>query len=413
MNKVEKFKILLLSDAVMSLNEGGICQTLYNLFSFIEPENLLAIAPIEELAVKQPTAPFTNCYKSYKYFWLKIPNNRITKYFVPVIQWLNFSICQFKSYGRLKEAIRVFDPDIIISCPNSPIGVLMHKKLLGHARYSECIIPYFMDDWMYKSNTKWLGGDVNSVISEMLCQNKLWIMISNELADIFKERYKAHPDKVLAARNPVDTSNAPADKAYIKGNPFTIAYAGALWPMHYDSFYAVAKAVQHMSAINSIQLIWYTPADYWEWRKADLIPLGVIYGGHIAYKDVHATLNKADALLITSSFKPDYYTHSKGSLQTKITDYCKAKRLIISCGPEYSANHSFIKQMNCGICIETNNSNVITEKLNTIMHNMDEQQHYVTNGWESLKEFSTEKVHQNLRSFLLSARTESIGNNGN
>ncbi|MEO6520461.1 MAG: hypothetical protein ABIN91_02215 [Mucilaginibacter sp.] len=407
MEKNNGLKILLLSDAPMSLNEGGISQTLYNLFSFVEPENILAIAPKEELRTRQPTAPYNTRYKSYISSWLNLPPNRITKYLFSFVRWLNFSICQISSYRELKNDIAGFNPDVIISCPNSPIGVLMHHKLLGDIKQIP-IIPYFMDDWMYQSKTKWLGGNVQKLVCEILSQNKRWIMISNELAEIFRERYRVFPEKVLAARNPVDMSNAPIDKEYKKGDPFTIAYAGALWPMHYDSFYSVAKAVQCLAVDNSIELLWYGPQSQWDWRKKELTLLGVVYGGHLPYTQVHATLNKADALLITSSFKPEYYTHSKGSLQTKITDYCKAKRLIISCGPSYSANHNFIKQMDCGICIETNDSKVIAEQLTLIIHNIEKHQYHVANGWESLKNFSTEIVHLNLKSFLISTIEEKV-----
>jgi glycosyltransferase involved in cell wall biosynthesis len=396
----KELKVLLLSDAPMALNEGGISQTLYNLFCVINPKNLLAIAPVEELIERKPTAPYDQRYKSYKSVWIKIPANRITRRLLPFIQRLNFSICELLGYRRLKRDIAIFNPDVIVSCPNSPIGVLMHRKLLSGLESGKHVIPYFMDDWMYKSNMKWLNGNVHQIVNRMLNVNKRWIMISNELAGIFKERYIAQPTKVLCARNPVDVNNAPADKPYIKGDPFTFAYAGALWPMHFDSFYAFAKAVQQLNNRTNVQLIWYAPASYWEWRKGDLSPLGVIYGGHISYDKVHETLNKADALLITSSFKEEYYTHSKGSLQTKITDYCKSKKLIISCGPEYSANHNFIKEKNCGLCIETDDSELIGQKLAYIMDHMADYTICITNGWESLKQFSKEVVHHDLQAFL-------------
>lgn len=408
MAKSKEFKILLLSDAVMAQNEGGICQTLYNVFSFVEPQNLLAIAPTEHLKVKQPSPPFTRSYKSYRYSWINISHNRITKPFLSFVEWLNFSICQLRRYKKLKKAISVFDPHIIVSCPNSPIGVLMHQKLLFHTKYNDRVVVYFMDDWMYQSSNRWLGGNVNDIIKIILTQSTRWMMISDELANILSKRYHTKPKSVLTVHNPVDISNAPDDKPYVKGSPFTIAYAGALWPMHYDSFYAFAKSVKSISIESDIQLIWYAPQNYWDWRKNELISLGVTYGGHIPYNEIHDTLNKADALLITSSFKEEYYSHSKGSLQTKITDYCKAKRLIISCGPKYSANHNFIRKMNCGICIETENEETITEQLQSIIDSADEYQTYVINGWDSLRNFTKEVVHNKVESFLTSAIKETV-----
>ena len=97
----------------------------------------------------------------------------------------------------------------------------------------------------------------------------------------------------------------------------------------------------------------------------------------------------------------EYYSHSKGSIQTKITDYLKAQRLIVSCGPDYSVNHDFLKRNNCGICIESNDVNFVTEKLNDVLDNIENNQKFVVNGWAILEnEFTFPKVHQKLIDFL-------------
>jgi len=393
-------RILLLTDVVLNLSEGGINQTLYNLFSFSEPENILCVTFGKDIDTIKPDAPFTNMAFTYDFEIIAPIRNRLSKYINPFVDWFNFTYNdQFRRFKKIEQQIALFKPDVIVSCPNGPMAVLMHKILFNKSKFSIPIIPYFMDDWMSQTNKKWLGGSVYDIVGEMLIKNKQWIMISDELCDILKERYNTIPEKVLCARNPVDISDAPPDAEYIKGDPFTIAYAGALWPMHFDSFYAFAKAMQSIN----VQLIWYGQESQWNWRKDELIPVGVKYKGHIAYEDIHATLNKADALLITSSFTKEFYNHSKSSLQTKITDYSKSKRLIISCGPDYSANHNFIKKNNIGICIETSDISAIAEQVSPIVNNIDQYKKYVDSAFESLKEFSKEVVHRNLKSFLSKA----------
>lgn len=395
-------KVLLFGDAPMALNEGGINQTLYNLFCFIEPENFLGITEVDIKSLQKigSTEPYTNRYRSYKLNFINIRLNRLTKYLLPFINRINFFIFQHNSYKKLKYEISSFAPHVIISCSNTAAGILMHHKLFNNDTIKTPVIPYFMDDWMYKIRLDYAGKTVEQIIMKMLQNNKHWMMISKELETILTERYQTKPENVLYIRNPVDLADAPVDSIYQKSIPFKIAYAGALWPMHFDSFLAFAKAVQKLNVSQKIQIVLYTQESQWNWRKSELEPLNVVYGGHVPYNQIHHKLNQADVLLITASFSKENYTHSKASLQTKITDYCKSKRLIISCGPSYSANNNFIKDNNCGICIETNNVEEIAYQLSEIVANMEANQTYVNNAWNTLQNFSKEIVHQKIKDFL-------------
>ncbi|MGI4729908.1 MAG: hypothetical protein ACRYGB_15140, partial [Janthinobacterium lividum] len=339
-------------------------------------------------------------YRNYKLNLIDIPNNRFTKFLLPTIDKINFFIFKKNKYQKLRTEITLFAPDIIISCSNTSSGILMHDKLLNNATIKVPIIPYFMDDWMYKNKSDKIGQLVHQIIQNMLQKNRFWMMIGEELGNILAERYQAKADKILYIRNPVDLNNAPKDAPYIKKQTFKIAYAGALWPMHFDSFYAFAKAVKSISDNQKTELILYTQESQWNWRKAELEPLGVIYGGHLPYNQVHQKLNEADALLITASFTQENYTHSAGSLQTKITDYCKSKRLIICCAPSYAANNKFIKEHDCGVCIETNDVQKIGNSITEIIINIDNYQNLVSNAWDTLHNFSKDVVHQNIKDFL-------------
>jgi len=396
-------KVLLFGDAPMALNEGGINQTLYNLFSFIKPMDFLGITEVDIKSLEKigSTEPYTSRYRSYKLNQINVPLKRYIKFLSPLINNINFYIYRYNSYQKLKAEIERFAPDVIISCSNTASGILMHDKLLNNKNIQCPVIPYFMDDWMYKNKPDRLGKFVDDIIAKMLQKNKHWMMIGEQLGNILAERYQAKPEEVLYVRNPVDLSDAPKDSIYIKNNPFTIAYAGALWPMHFDSFYAFAKAVKLVATTQNIQLVLYTQESQWNWRKNELEPLGVVYGGHLPYKQVHEKLNQADALLITASFSKENYTHSKASLQTKITDYCKSKKLIISCAPSYAANNDFLKENNCGICIETNDEKEIATSIKSIIANMDNYQYYVSNAWNTLRNFSKETVHEKIKKFLI------------
>lgn len=393
-------KILLLSDTVMNCNGGGLSQTLYNLFSFSQPQNILCVSLDSEIKNVTLTEPYTNRYIGYHFDIIPITRNRYSKYINPLITRFNFSYnYNFRNFKKTKQQIAAFKPDVVISCSNGPVGVFMHAKLVEGLNAK--VFPYFMDDWMYGTKLKWIGGEIHQSVKAMLRASESWLMISTELAEILTQRYDVKPKSLLVVHNPVDLSDAPEVELVNNKNAYTLAYAGALWPMHYDSFYLIAKSVNLLKNKRDIKLIVYTSESFWNWRKDELEPLGVLYGGSIPYKEIHQTICKADALILASSFLEKYYSHSKGSVQTKITDYLKSKRLIISCGPNYSANHNFLKKYNCGVCIESDDVSEVAAKLDNILNNIVEYQNLVLNGWEVLeKEFTFSNVHKKLVKFI-------------
>jgi glycosyltransferase involved in cell wall biosynthesis len=394
-------RILLISDAIMNKDAGGISQTLYNLFSFAPPPDILCITSKRELLKNPPSEPNQNRYLTYNFEVIYVKGNRFSKYINPFINWFNYSFNQlFRNFKSLKNQIEAYNPDVIISCPNGPVSVFMHNKLLKGLSVNK-VIPYFMDDWMYQMEFKWVGGEIHQSIKQLLSNNKAWLMISEDLSKILVERYHIKPESLLEVHNPVDISNAPDVELLTAKKEFKLAYAGALWPMHFDSFKLVAAAVNKLKATMQVNLVLYTSVSFWDWHKSVIEPLGVIYGGSIPYKDIHKKLSEADALILVSSFLQEYSSHSKGSLQTKITDYLKSKRLIISCGPSYSANHNFLKKHDCGICIETNNVEEVALQLGNILENIEDNQKKVQNGWNLLEaEFTFEKIHEKLENFI-------------
>lgn len=394
-------KILLISDAIMNKDAGGISQTLYNLFSFIQPQDILCITSKRELLKNPPSEPYQNRYLTYRFEVVYLKGNRFSKYINPFINWFNYSFNQlFRDFKDLKNQIATYNPDVLISCPNGPVSVFMHNKLLNDLSVKK-VIPYFMDDWMYQMQFKWISGEIHQSIKKLLSNNKSWMMISEDLAKILTERYNIKPESLLEVHNPVDISNAPNVDLLTSKKEVTLAYAGALWPMHFDSFKLVAAAVNKLKATMKINLVLYTSVNFWDWHKSVIEPLGVVYGGSIPYKDIHNKLSEADALILVSSFLQKYSSHSKGSLQTKITDYLKSKRLIISCGPSYSANHNFLKKYDCGMCIETTDVEEVALQLNNILENIEANQKIVQNGWELLNsEFTFDKIHEKMKSFI-------------
>jgi glycosyltransferase involved in cell wall biosynthesis len=394
-------RILLLSDSGINVDKGGFSQTLYNVFSFVDPDDLLFITSLQSYKIAPSSAPFDLRDITYNIELIPQQRNRLGGYINKFITRVNYSISQYlPRFRKIRAAIKQFDPDIVITAPNGPEAVFMHYRLLP-AFEGKKVLPYFMDDWLYQSHLKWSGGDIHDLVKKLLSENDSWLMISKSLADILQERYDVKPARMLEIHNPVDTKGVPRPLSLTQKNEYNFAYAGALWPMHFDALVVMAKAINTLKAKRKLNLVVYTAEANWNNRKKELGPLNIKYGGYIPYKDIHNKLAEADCLLITSSFSKEWQTHSKGSVQTKITDYLKAGKLIISCGPFYSANHDFLKRYECGICIETNDVQKAAVEIDTVLNDVSSHNKYVTNGFEALKNnFSFEKVHQELKGFL-------------
>ena len=312
------------------------------------------------------------------------------------------SILSLRKYNIVNKRIIQFNGDIVVVCPNSVSDIIMAGKLLKVLPHLP-VIPYYMDDWMYGRKDRWLFSSLSKLTRSLLADNRYWMIIGNELKRILIDRYSINPREALVVRNPVSLDDAPARRRG-KNDPFVIAYAGSLWEMHFDSFERFAKAVQIASRSKSVKLVLYTPEQFWRWRKDKLIPLDVQYRGNVAYNQIHFELSKADALLITSSVSPVVYTHSAGSVQTKMFDYSKSQRLIISCGPAYSANHQYLKENNAGVCIETDVETEIAGKITEVIYEYENLSYLVDNAWEVLDNRCRQDIVQaNVQKFIANA----------
>ena len=388
----------------MAQNEGGINQTLYNLFNFIAPEDFLGITEVDQQLLKKlSVAPFTSRYLSFAFDRISLPDHKPLSLIKPIIAFINQLLPENGSFKYIKEAITNFKPDALVICANSSAGILAFDRVFKNDKVNYPVIPYFMDDWMSKISQDQLGLEVDHLVKQLLTDNNYWMMISKELTEILSDRYQAQPKQLLAIRNPVDLADAPEPDQPTNNAEFTIAYAGALWPMHFDAFRSVAKAIKNDERLQQVQLKLYTQESQWNWRKAELMPLNVVYGGHLPYKQIHQQLNSADALLITASFNKENYTHTTASLQTKITDYSKARRPIVSCAPDYSANNRFLKDNDCGFCIETNNETEIANKLVEFINNISNYQYLASNAFDTLKDYTQDVAHKKIQSFIQSA----------
>lgn len=395
-------RLLIVSELTLSFSKEGKSAnpTLFNLFDNYPPELLLQFTPTIYLNNSPPAPPFQNRAISFQNQYLPVLNNRLGKLINPLSSALNLQLLDLLPIANHK-AIKEFDPEVILVCPITPDCLLLGKKL---TQLFNCpFIIYFMDDWIAVNTAKWLSGTVQGIAKELLQASDGWLMISNQLQKELSNRYKVAPKQSMIVHNPVDLS--ATDSLNLENNhtgTFTVAYAGSIQVMHYDALAAVAEAIFQLRCEGKdIELVLYTSQVFWKcyenkWRNWD-----VKYGSLIPYQELYQYLNKADLLLVATSFLPGNAHVVGSSVLTKLTDYMMAGRPILSCGPNYSACNQFINQWGCGLVCETNNIKSIKYFLQEQIHNRTSNQKLALKALEALKSnFEKKYIHSQLYNFI-------------
>ena len=246
---------------------------------------------------------------------------------------------------------------------------------------------------------------IHSTVKSLLSKSKGWIMISQELMEIFKERYKLKPLLFHIVHNPVKLTPEiliPNKVLNFNNKELIIAYAGSIWGMHLDAIINVAEAVYSLRAKGIlIQFILYTTQGFFDTHKDVWSKFGVVYGGHKTYPDILQFLKSADLLLVVSSFLPQFENHSRSSLQTKVTDYMACGKPVFSVGPKYSICNKFVSKWKIGKVCDSNHKMDLMESITDVIQNRDLYKEKGVAGLEVLKlHFEQGIVTEKLYRFL-------------
>ncbi|MFM6225480.1 MAG: hypothetical protein ACKPDM_34850 [Dolichospermum sp.] len=150
-----------------------------------------------------------------------------------------------------------------------------------------------------------------------------------------------------------------------------------------------------------IELVLHTAPNFWEIYQKQWVKWQVTYGDLIPYKELNQYLQKADLLLVASSFFPENYSITSSSVQTKLTDYMVSGRPILACGPSYAACNIFVRNWNCGLVCESNQIEEIKEILLKHIENYSELNLFAKTAFETVKNhFDVSKVRANLYKFI-------------
>jgi len=355
-------RLLLVSEASLDSKRTGLNRTLLNLFAEYPANRFMVYSPKSTWQNYPTSPPLDQNVATFPDQFLPRINNRIGSILNPIFQAIDSQLLDSLPLAE-EEKIRAFAPEVILICPVGIVGLLMGYKV---AQSFQCpFISYFMDDFLYKNHQRWLSGELQSLGRNVLEKASAWLMISSQLEKELINRYQLTPKRSLIVHNPVDLSNKSFPEFSQKsGETFRVVYAGAIWTMHYDALAVIAEAIYELKCSGvDIELVLHTAPNFWDlyqenWKKWD-----VKYGSFIPYEQLNQALQKANLLLVVSSFLPEYAHITGSSVQTKLTDYMASGRAILACGPSYAACNQFIKTWNCGLVCESNQVDQIKETL--------------------------------------------------
>lgn len=386
-------RVLLVTDADLSAGSRGAGRTLVNLFSRYPADRLLAVSG-------SATAPFALETGARVLGAAPQLPGRLTQALRPRVGHVDAAWAARRPLPE-REAIRRFDPQLVLAVPGHAVGVALAERCRGLAP----MVTYLMDDWLAYEPGVPLAFDTQRRGRQLLRESVAWLSISPYLLGSTRE-FAGVDRPAHVVHNPVVIGpEAPAALEAPRSGRVRVAYAGSVWPMHWDAVAAVAQGVQRLrDAGADIELVLFTDRFFWGGHEADWRRWGVVDGGLIPYAELGAALGACDLLLVASSFEPSQAHMSRSSIQTKVTDYMAAGRPILACGPADAASHRFLREHNCAYFAEDPTPGAIDATLRACIASRAEGPAMARRAWDAVRrEHELAGVTDRLYAFLAAA----------
>jgi hypothetical protein len=386
-------RVLLATDADLSFGSRGAGRTLVNLFSRYPADRLLAISG-------SAMAPYSMEGGVPVLAGAPGVPGRVAKALRPRIGHVDAAWRRLRPLpGR--DAIARFAPELVLAVPTHPVGV----ALAGQCRRFAPLVTDLMDDWLAYEDGVPIVFDTRFHGRTLLRDSVAWLAISPYLLAATRE-FAGVDRPAQIVHNPMPRATGePAALTGSRSGRFRVAYAGSVWPMHWDAVAAVAQGVQRLrDAGTDIEFVLFTDRYFWGRYEADWQRWGVVDGGLVPYAALGAALDGCDLLLVASSFEPSQAHMTRSSLQTKVTDYMAAGRPILACGPREAASHGFLRQHGCALFAEDPAPAAIDAALRAAVAARADGPDLARRAWDVVqREHALEPVTDRLYAFLADA----------
>lgn len=334
-------RVLLVTDADLTVGSRGAGRTLLNLFSRYPAGALLAIsgcarAPYEMDGGHRVLAGAPGL------------SDRLVRPLRGTIGDLDALWSRWKPLSD-GAAVAAFAPQLVVAMPTGAVGV----ALAGRCQSMAPLVTYLMDDWLAHVRSAPFLFDTTRHGRSLLRASSGWLAISPHLMESMRA-FTGVDRPAQVVHNPVPLGpGEPAALSVARTGKFRVAYAGSVWPMHRDAVAAVAASVARARAEGmDMEFVLFTDRYFWGRYETDWRRWGVVDGGLIPYAELGTALGDCDLLLVASSFDGAQAHMSRSSVQTKVTDYMAAGRPILGCGPHDAASNRFLRERECAYFAE-------------------------------------------------------------
>lgn len=273
----------------------------------------------------------------------------------------------------LKDVISKFDPELILYRPVPDAGAL-HRLAMETIRSQPHIplVTWIMDDWpeRLRSDDPDQFEALSSDWTWLLQQSTLRLSISDAMSAAFQVRYGFD---FLPFANGVDPSEWTTAGRGHPGGPFLLRYAGALADnMTAASVLRVAEAVEEL-AENGCQIrleIQTKPL----WKNAQAgnfahLKHSSFQTSPLAAEDYREWLASADAVLIAYNFDRRSLDYIGLSMANKLPECLASGAPLVAHGPAETATIAHLKQLGCGLIVETPDKEVLKRELERLIYN--------------------------------------------
>ena len=395
-------KIILVTDSHPCLNGGGISQTLYNILEGYRSTIYLVDKANKHLDHNQDFLHVN--LLGYNIFSFPYLNNRVGLFLNSYIRKLNLLLLDL-SNKTLINVEKVDDSIILVSTTD------LYKLLLAYKIHKQTTIPivsYFMDDWLATEKLSWFTNDAQNLAKKLLASSIKWMFISDALRKALIKRYAIQERPSLVLHNPVEVIDEIELRSYANEEPkknYKLVYAGSIWPMHIDAIELLAINLQKIGIMlqKHVTLDIYAPESHWHQYSNRLNQKNVFYRGYKRYQELTAVLVKADVLLVTASFTKEYAYYSSSSVQTKLTDYMRVGKPILSIAPRGSAINVFVQKWKCGLIVERSRSDEFLSDIKVALNQLlAHDQNFGHDGWVAAKTFFSKKLVREQFTYFMS-----------
>lgn len=302
------------------------------------------------------------------YYYLKPPIQLQTpkrlKLYIPCVI-LNSCLTILKRALQIVKIIRNENSSILISCTGDLYDI--PASYLASRWTNVPLIPYIFDDYAYQ----WTGFQryFSKFYERIILNGAKGIIVTNEyMKNEYIHRYGV---KSVVIRNPspipdlewLDKSDKIFDEKYIN-----IVYTGAIYHANYDAFQNLIAAIQKLGRTD-IKLHLFTAQPIAQLEKNRISGQMVVCHDHINQSEVHKVMRQADILFLPLAFDSPIWKVIRTSAPGKMGEYMAVGKPILVHAPKDSFISWYFRKNQCGIVVDKNSVNLLSEALANLIAN--------------------------------------------